>query len=250
MNGFKQDPIDGVSMVYTFADAKAPGRKHIQYFDNNGSRGIYHDGWYACTFGPLTPWLPGAPGLANWDSSKDVWELYDLANDFSQADDLAAKEPERLAEMKKLFLAGGQGEQGLPDRRRHLAAPPSRRPDQDALHELELRRDARPACRSSRRPGLGRESNTVTIDAEFGEKASGVLYALGGASGGLTLYMDKGQLVYEYNMMIIERYIARIEGQARRPASTGSRWTRSSRSPAPPRGRAHGGRQGGRPARR
>ena len=58
-------------------------------------------------------------------------------------------------------------------------------------------------------PGLGRESNTVTIDAEIGDNASGVLYALGGSGGGLTLYMDKGQLVYEYNMMIIERYIAR-----------------------------------------
>ena len=58
-------------------------------------------------------------------------------------------------------------------------------------------------------PGLGRESNRVTIDAELGENASGVLYALGGASGGLTLYMDRGELVYEYNMMIIERYIGR-----------------------------------------
>ena len=58
-------------------------------------------------------------------------------------------------------------------------------------------------------PGLGRESNHVTVDAEFGENASGVLYALGGASGGLTLFMDKGQLVYEYNMMIIERYKVR-----------------------------------------
>ena len=58
-------------------------------------------------------------------------------------------------------------------------------------------------------PGLGRESNHVTVDAELGEKASGVLYALGGASGGLTLYLDDGYLVYEYNMMIIERYIAR-----------------------------------------
>jgi len=58
-------------------------------------------------------------------------------------------------------------------------------------------------------PGLGRESNYVTIDAELSDHASGVLYALGGASGGLTLYMDEGQLVYEYNMMIIERYIGR-----------------------------------------
>ena len=58
-------------------------------------------------------------------------------------------------------------------------------------------------------PGIGRENNTVTIDAEIGENTSGVLYALGGAGGGVTLYMDKGKLVYEYNMMIIERYIAR-----------------------------------------
>ena len=56
VDGFEQDPIDGVSMAYTFADAKAATHKHTQYFDNNGSRGIYHDGWYACTFGPLVPW--------------------------------------------------------------------------------------------------------------------------------------------------------------------------------------------------
>ena len=73
-------------------------------------------------------------------------------------------------------------------------------------------------------PGLGRESNHVTIDAELGEHASGVLYALGGASGGLTLYMDEGRLVYEYNMMIIERYIGRSKEKLQ-PANTRSRWT-------------------------
>ena len=75
VDGFAQDPIDGVSLAYTFAQATAPGRKKVQYFDNNGSRAIYQDGWVAATFGPLTPWLPGAPGLAEWDSAKDVWEL-------------------------------------------------------------------------------------------------------------------------------------------------------------------------------
>jgi len=58
-------------------------------------------------------------------------------------------------------------------------------------------------------PGLGRESNHVTIDADLGQNATGVLYAFGGASGGLSLYLDKGELVYEYNMMIIENYTAR-----------------------------------------
>ena len=78
VDGFKQDPIDGVSMVYTFADATAPTTKTTQFFDNNGSRGIYQDGWFASAFGPLTPWLTVSPGLATWDSRKDVWELYKL----------------------------------------------------------------------------------------------------------------------------------------------------------------------------
>ena len=92
-------------MAASFTIAKAPENKHIQYFDNNGSRGIYHDGWYACTFGPLIPWVNAQPGLAHWDSSKDEWELYDLTKDFSQMHDLARERPEKLAEMKKLFLA-------------------------------------------------------------------------------------------------------------------------------------------------
>ncbi|MGB8466479.1 MAG: hypothetical protein WCE49_16145 [Terrimicrobiaceae bacterium] len=79
VNGFNQDPIDGVSFVSTFADSKAPEVKKTQYFDNNGSRGIYQDGWYACTFGPLVPWLPGAPALADWDANKAQTEAIPAA---------------------------------------------------------------------------------------------------------------------------------------------------------------------------
>ena len=116
VNGFKQDPIDGVSMAYTFADANAPVRKKTQYFENNASRGIYHDGWFACAFGPFVPWdTPStAARLKGWDANNDVWELYDLSNDFSQAEDLAAKEPERLAKMKELFLAEARANKVLP----------------------------------------------------------------------------------------------------------------------------------------
>ncbi len=195
-------------MVYTFDNAKAPGQKHTQYFDNNGSRGIYHDGWYACTFGPLIPWLTVSPGLATWDSSKDVWELYNLQTDFSQADDLAKKEPKRLADLEALFLKEAKENQVFPigagiwlrlhpeDRIKtpytswHFDSTSTRMPEFTA-------------------PGLGRESNHVTVTADLSENATGVLYALGGAGGGLTLYMDQGKLVYEYNMMVIERYFAR-----------------------------------------
>ena len=116
VSGFKQDPIDGVSMAYTFADARAPGRKKTQYFENNASRGIYHDGWFACAFGPFVPWdTPStAARLRGWDANKDVWELYDVANDFSQAHDLAANEPDRVAKLKELFLAEAKANKALP----------------------------------------------------------------------------------------------------------------------------------------
>jgi arylsulfatase A-like enzyme len=208
VDGFPQDPIDGVSMVYTFADANAPGRKHTQYFDNNGSRAIYHDGWFACTFGPLTPWLTVSPGLATWDSRKDVWELYDLKTDFSQANDLASRDPKRLADLKALFLKEAEANKAFPIGagiwlRLH---PEDRAKTPYTTWHFDSTTRRMPEFAA---PGVGRESNHVTIDAEFDDNASGVLYALGGAGGGLALYMDNGQLVYEYNMMIIERYIAR-----------------------------------------
>jgi arylsulfatase len=146
--------------------------------------------------------------LKDWDSAKDVWELYDLAKDFSQAENLAGKQPERLAKMKDLFLAEAQKNKVFPiGAGIWLRLHPEDRittPYKNWRFDATTTRMPEFAA-----PGLGRESNHVTIDADLGDHASGVLYALGGASGGLTLYMDDGRLVYEYNMMIIERYIGR-----------------------------------------
>ena len=208
VNGFAQDPIDGVSMAASFTNPNAPENKHIQYFDNNGSDGIYQDGWYACTFGPLIPWLNAQPGLADWDSSKDVWELYDLTNDFSQMHDLAKKRPDKLAEMKKLFLAQAKDNKVFP-----IGAgiwlrihPEDRIKTPYTSWAFDDTTTRMPEFTA---PAVGNTSNTVTINLECGADASGVLYALGGAGGGLTCYMDKGQLVFEYNLMIIDRSIAK-----------------------------------------
>ena len=244
VDGFKQDPMDGVSLAYTFADAKAPGRKITQYFDNNGSRGIYHDGWYACTFGPLTPWLTTSPGLATWDANKDVWELYNLQSDYSQAEDLAAKEPQRLAKMKELFLEEAKKNQVFPIGagiwlRLH---PEDRIKSPYTSWVFDATTTRMPEFTA---PGLGRENNRVSIDAEIGQNASGVLYALGGASGGLTLFMDKGHLVYEYNMMIIERYQARTKEKlapGKHKIEVTTTLTEKT-APLPRRGGAQGGRQ-------
>jgi arylsulfatase len=146
--------------------------------------------------------------LATWDSNKDVWELYDLRSDYSQADNLAAKEPQRLEAMKALFLEQAKEHRVFPIG----AALWTRLHPEDRIRSpyTSWRFDATTTRMPEfTAPGLGRESNHVTIDATLKEDASGVLYALGGASGGLSLFMDKGHIVYEYNMMIIERYTAR-----------------------------------------
>jgi arylsulfatase A-like enzyme len=84
VNGVPQDPIDGVSLAYSFDDPKAKGQMLTQYFEIMGSRSIYHDGWMASAFGPRAPWETGIPpGIREWTPDKDVWELYNLEDDWS-----------------------------------------------------------------------------------------------------------------------------------------------------------------------
>jgi arylsulfatase A-like enzyme len=103
IEGIKQAPIEGVSMVYTFdkANANAPSRHHIQYFETGGYRGIYHDGWYADTEMPLAPWSPVLRVKPNPLDYK--WELYNLNEDYTQNEDLSAKYPDKLKQLQDLF---------------------------------------------------------------------------------------------------------------------------------------------------
>lgn len=212
VNGYEQMPIDGISLAYTMADAAATSRKDLQFFDNNASRGLYLDGWFAAAKGPFIPWdTPGsAKRLATWDSAEDEWELYDLGSDFSQADDLAGEQPERLETMKKRFLEVAEDKKGFPiGAGNWLRLHPEDRV-KTAYNNWTFGPNTRRMPEFAA-PGVGRQSNTVTIDAEFGDNANGVLYAVGGSGGGLAVYMDDGHLVYEYNMMIIENYKARTD---------------------------------------
>ena len=225
---------------------RRPAHKHTQYFDNNGSRGIYHDGWYACTFGPLTPWLTVSPGLATWDSSKDVWELYDLSNGL-----LAGGRPRREGagapgEDEGAVPRRGKGEQGLPDRRGHLAAHPSRRPHQDALHELALRLDHHPHARVHRAGPRPREQPRRRSTPSSARTPSACSTRSAAPPAASPLYMDKGELVYEYNMMIIERYIARSKSKLPAGKHRIEVDTTIAEARRAGRGRAQRGRQGGR----
>ncbi|MCA9258049.1 MAG: arylsulfatase [Planctomycetales bacterium] len=210
VHGHEQLPIDGSSLAYTFDDAHAPTEKKVQFFDNNGSRAIYKEGWMACTFGPFIPWNTplSVPRIANWDSTNDEWELYNLADDFSQATDLAGKYPDRLTRLKQEFLELAEDNKDFPiGAGNWLRLHPEDRivtPYKSWSFTQHTRRMPEFAA-----PGVGRQSTSVTAEIEVSDKANGVLYAVGGASGGLTVYLDEGHLVYEYNMMIIEKYRAR-----------------------------------------
>lgn len=203
VNGQSQDPIDGVSLAYTFADPAAPTRKTEQYFENSGSRALYQDGWLASAFGPLTPWATAGVDYAAWDANADVWTLHNLASDYSAARDLAAQEPERLAAMKDRFLQVAEENKVLPVGaglwlRIH---PEDRVATPYTTWQFDSTTRRMPEFTA---PGVGRQSTLVTVEADFPEAASGVLYALGGASGGVSLFLDKGVLTYEYNMLILQ----------------------------------------------
>jgi arylsulfatase A-like enzyme len=217
VNGVPQDPFDGVSFTSSFSDAGVKVAKPTQYFDIMGSRGIYHDGWMASAVGPRLPWVAGLPeGIQEWTPDKDRWELYDLSKDWSQADDLAAGMPQKLADLKDLFLVELARNKGLPVGG-GLWVP--------VLHpELRLA----PPYTSWTLPGaitripefaaptLGNKHNVVSVDVDVPANASGVIYALGGFSGGLALYVKDGVLSYEYNLFEIQR--THIKAKSRLPA--------------------------------
>ncbi|TYT27522.1 arylsulfatase [Luteimonas viscosa] len=206
VNGIPQDPIDGTSFAYSFNDPAAEGRLRTQYFEIMGSRSIYHDGWMASAFGPRTPWLPGLPpGIHEWTPDHDTWELYNLAEDWTQANDLAEEHPEKLAQLKEIFLVEATRNQVLPvgGGLWVVALHPEMRiapPYKEWTFSGHMTRMPEFCA-----PALGNKPNIVTIDADIPADANGVLYKLGSNSGGLTCFVEDGILCYEYNLFIIQR---------------------------------------------
>ncbi|MFV8299331.1 arylsulfatase [Mycolicibacterium fortuitum] len=206
VNGEPQMPLAGASFARTLADRNAPGGKKTQYFEIMGSRGIYHDGWMASARGPRLPWVPGQPpGIATWTPDNDTWELYHLDEDWSQAHDLAAEQPEKLAQMREMFMVEAArnavlpigGGLWVPVYHPELRISPPYKEWEFSGHTVRMPEFCAPA--------LGNKNNVVTIDVDIPASAYGVLYALGAAAGGLTLYMDEGYLCYEYNLFILQR---------------------------------------------
>jgi arylsulfatase A-like enzyme len=215
VDGIEQMPLHGVSMRPTFDDAAAPERRTTQYFEMFCNRGIYHEGWTAVTR-HSTPWvMTGVPPLED-----DIWELYG-PDDWTQAYDLAAEQPEKLAELQRLFLDEAKKYNVLPldDRR-------AERFNADLAGRPQLIRGTRQLLFG----GMSRlsensvvvmknKSHAVTAEIEVSNgSAEGVIIAQGGAFGGWTLYAKEGKPAYCYNLFGLQRF--KVAGEEAIPEGT------------------------------
>ena len=204
VDGHKQDPIDGVSMVYTFDDPQAKQSPKTQYFEIMGSRGIYDDGWFAMTFGPRTPWVAEVPDISTWDPMQDQWELYDIRNDYSLMQDLAAEQPEKLVELKALFMRQAEENKVFPIGG-GLFAPLNPHEQKRTTNTEWTMFEGMTRIPESQAPNVRNGNLRVEIEAEVPEDVNGVIFAMGGYAGGVSLYAHNGKLYYEYSALLLKR---------------------------------------------
>jgi arylsulfatase len=205
VNGVEQKPMDGVSFASTFASKDAKPVRQRQYFEVFSNRAIYDNGWIA-TAQHTFPWRQDyAPG--NWD--KDKWELYNLDEDYSEANDLAAAMPDKLKEMKALFEEEAQKNSVYPldDRGTgRLVSPKPTPSDPSRTHFVYSTGAVRLAETAA--PNTKNKSHSITADIVMPESGGeGVIVAEGGTSAGFALYVQDGKLVYHYNWFDEDRYI-------------------------------------------
>ncbi len=215
VNGVQQKPLAGASMVYTFDDAAAPARHKTQYFEIMGNRGIFHDGWMASARHEI-PWvLLGRTG----DFENDIWELYNLEGDFSQARNLAPTMPEKLKELQLVFDAEAAKNQVLPldDRFAERAVVPDRPSVTSGRKEFVFYPGTVRIPEGSA-PNVKAKSHRIVAKLEVPQDGvEGVIVAQGGrSSAGYSLFVQEGHVIYENNFF--GRQVDRIKWDKPLPA--------------------------------
>ena len=208
VNGIQQKPIEGLSMAYTFdpaaAGPNAPSKHDTQYFEMVGNRAIYHDGWVAATTPPVPPWMLGAtmPALGDYH-----WELYNVAKDYSENNDLAAQMPDKLKEMQALFLAEAGKYQVFPLDNSGFARAVLPRPSAVAGKTEFTYTGVNAGIPYGNAPSILDKDYTITAEITVPEGgAEGMIVTLGGRFGGYALYLLNGKPVFDYNLLDIERF--------------------------------------------
>ncbi|WP_319452345.1 MULTISPECIES: arylsulfatase [unclassified Mycobacterium] len=218
VNGIAQAPLEGVSMLGTLRDGKAPETHEVQYFEMFGNRGIYHQGWTAVTK-HRTPWKADAP--PPFDT--DVWELYG-PDDWTQAHDLAAENPQKLAELQRLWLIEAVKYDVVPldDRGFERINPDIAGRPQLIRGNTQLLFDKMRVSENCILT-LKNKSYTVTANVVVPESgANGVIVTQGGSVGGWSLYAHEGKLKYCFNFFGIEHYIT----ESKKPIPAGKHQVR------------------------
>ena len=211
VDGTAQKPMEGTSFLYSFEDANAPERHTVQYFEIFGNRAIYKDGWWAACKLDRIPWDISPPTIARfapgaYDPEQDNWELYYLPNDYSQANDLAAKNPEKLAELKELFWEEAEKHNVLP-----LLAGFSVffgiLPPMPTITTQTFYGDVENIA-SGMIPRIYGRSYAIEAELVVPEGgAEGVIVAEADEMGGFSLWVDEnGLLHHSYSMMGVEQY--------------------------------------------
>ena len=212
VNGFAQQPMEGVSMAYTFDDPKAEDRRKTQYFEMFGNRAIYHEGWVAAAV-HKAPW-ERAPRRK---LAEDVWELYNVDEDFSESTDLAASHPEKLKELQALFMKEAERYRVLPidDRSIERFDPATAgRPDLMAGRKSLTLYEGMTGLTENTFINVKNRSVTITAHVEIpAGGANGVILAQGGRFGGWSLYVNNGKPAYTYNFVGLKQYT--VEGGER-----------------------------------
>jgi arylsulfatase A-like enzyme len=197
LDGVAQEPLAGVSILPSVADAAAPEHRTTQYYEQFACRAIYHEGWKAVAFHPMFPYLPDESPFSPFED--DRWELYHVDVDPSECHDLAAAHPERLAELRELWWreAGRYGALPLHSVR---AFAPGRPPAVRARQRYVYRPHAAPVSEEVAAPTKLR-AHRITADIEVpeGPAAEGVVLAQGGRFGGVSLYLLRGNPHFTYN---------------------------------------------------
>jgi len=202
VNGIAQDPIEGTSLAYTFNDAGASEQHKVQYFEMFGNRGIYQDGWYARTI------HRAAWSMKSYNTlQEDKWELYNTAEDFSLANDLAAQDPDKLKSMQDLFMQQAEKYHVLPIDDRLLI-----RTNADSVGRPTVLGKRTSLTLGEGMKGMGVDvfislrntSFTITADVEVNAAGNGVIVCQGGRFGGLSLYLKNGKPVFTYNYLGME----------------------------------------------
>ncbi|WHO40390.1 arylsulfatase [Sphingobium sp. AP49] len=206
LNGIQQKPIEGVSFAATFEDGQASSHRKTQYFELGVNRGLYHDGWMASA-PSFIPWEPIRD--PNWDPDTQVWELYKLDQDFSQAHDLAAEYPDKLRTLQDMWWVEAAKYNVLPlDWRgtQRMNAEAMGRPSMVGHRTKAVYYEGQTALPDAACLPMLNKSWTITAEIEMpDDKAEGMIVTHGGLEGGYGLYLREGKPVFVYNFLSVDR---------------------------------------------